>query len=215
MSGFISPSPFQNTKRFLQIHSLAPGIARRSSGRFQLRRAITPNPCIVYGIRGYRCVRLVEGFVAARSVRRLDPQISGNRRIFSRLRRGSSFPVRTSIVVPMVSLFLRFPVCAEPLPLSPHLPRRRRPSPLRFPSPAAPLSPSPAVAAVADGGARAPAPHARAHPSPAAVAAPLAPRAAAPTPGRPNLVLPCAALSPSSPLSSMDGRKKMKRGRRR
>jgi hypothetical protein len=39
---------------------------------------------------------------------------------------------------------------------------------------------------VADGGARAPAPHARAHPSPAAVAAPLAPRAAVPTPGRPN-----------------------------
>jgi hypothetical protein len=147
MSGFISPSPFQNTKRFLQIQSLAPGIARRSSRRFQLRRqlrrAITPNPCIVCGIRGYRCVRLVEGFVAARSVRRLDPQISGNRWISSRLRRGSSFPVRISIVVPSVSLFLRFPVCAEPLPLSPHLPRRRRPSPLRFPSPAAPLSPLP------------------------------------------------------------------------
>ena len=32
MSGFISSSPFQNTKRFLQIQSLAPGIARRSSG---------------------------------------------------------------------------------------------------------------------------------------------------------------------------------------
>jgi hypothetical protein len=51
MSGFISSSPFQNTKRFLQIQSLAPGIAQRSSGRFQLRRqlrrAITPNPCIV------------------------------------------------------------------------------------------------------------------------------------------------------------------------
>ncbi|PWZ19373.1 hypothetical protein Zm00014a_003155 [Zea mays] len=98
MSGFISSSPFQNTKRFSQIQSLAPGIARRSSGRFQLRRqlrrAITPNPCIVRGIRGYRCVRLVEGFVAARSVHRLDPRISGNRRISSRLRRGSSSPVR-------------------------------------------------------------------------------------------------------------------------
>jgi hypothetical protein len=32
MSGFISSSPFQNTKRFLQIQSLARGIARRSSG---------------------------------------------------------------------------------------------------------------------------------------------------------------------------------------
>jgi hypothetical protein len=94
MSGFISSSLFQNTERFLQIQSLAPGIARRSSGRFQLRRqlrrAITPNPCIVCGIRGYRCVRLVEGFVAACSVRRLDPRICDNRRISSRLRRGSS-----------------------------------------------------------------------------------------------------------------------------
>jgi hypothetical protein len=77
MSGFISSSPFQNTKQFLQIRSLAPGIARRSSERFQLerqlRQAITPNPCIVYGIRGYPCVRLVEGFVGAHSVCRLDP----------------------------------------------------------------------------------------------------------------------------------------------
>jgi hypothetical protein len=98
MSVFISSSPFQNTKRFPQIQSLAPGIARRSSGRFQLRRqlrrAITPNPCIVCRIRGYRCVRLVEGFVVARSVRRLDPRISGNRRIWLRLQRGSSSPVR-------------------------------------------------------------------------------------------------------------------------
>jgi hypothetical protein len=93
MSGFISSSQFQNTKRFLQIQFLAPDIARRSSGQFQLRRAITLNPYIVCGIRGYRCVRLVEGFVAARSVRRLDLRISGNRRIFSRLWRWSSSPV--------------------------------------------------------------------------------------------------------------------------
>jgi hypothetical protein len=81
MSGFISSSPFQNTKQFLQIRSLAPGIARRSSEWFQLRRAITLNLCIVCGIRGYHCVCLVEGFVGTRSVRRLDPRISGNRRI--------------------------------------------------------------------------------------------------------------------------------------
>jgi hypothetical protein len=116
MFGFISSSSFQNTKRFLQIQSLAPDIASRSSGRFQLRRAITPNPCIVCGIRGYRCVRLVKGFVAAHSVRRLDPQISDNRRISSRLRRGSSSPVRTSVVVPRVSSF--FP-SAQGLPHSP------------------------------------------------------------------------------------------------
>jgi hypothetical protein len=36
MPDFISSSPFQNTKRFLQIQSLAPGITHRSSGRFQL-----------------------------------------------------------------------------------------------------------------------------------------------------------------------------------
>jgi hypothetical protein len=130
MSGFISSSPFQNTKRFLQIQSLAPSIARRSSGRFQLRRAITPNPCIVCRIRGYRCVRLVEGFVAAHLVRRLDPRISGNRRISSRLRRESSSPVRTSIVVSRVSSCSSFS-CP-----------RRASFTLLSPSPAAAPSPS-------------------------------------------------------------------------
>jgi hypothetical protein len=148
MSGFISSNPFQNTKRFLQIQSLASGIARRSSGRFQLRRAITLNPCIVCRIRGYRCVRLVEGFVPARSVRRLDPRISGNRWIFSRLRRGSSFPVRTSIVVPRVSSCSSF---SRPRRASLTLPSpspAAAPIPLRFPSSTAPLSPFPAVAPV-------------------------------------------------------------------
>jgi hypothetical protein len=133
MSGFISSSPFQNTKHFLQIRSLAPGIARRSSERLQLRRqlrrAITLNPCIVCRIRGYRYVRLVEGFVAARSVRRLDPRISGNRWISSRFRRGSSSLVRTSIVVPRVSSCSSFSrPCRASLTL-PSPPRRRRPSP--------------------------------------------------------------------------------------
>jgi hypothetical protein len=186
MSGFISSSPFQNTKRFPQIQSLAPGIARRSSGRFQLRRAITPNPCIVCGIRGYRCVRLVEGFVAARSVRRLDPRIFDNRQISSRLRRGSSSPVRTSIVVLRVSSFLRFPVRAGPPSLSPHLPRRRPfPPPRRRRRwlPAAPTFPcSRACAPLSDGGGRAPrAPCGHARPRPA----------------RPDL--PCAAPSSSAP----------------
>jgi hypothetical protein len=142
MTGFISSSPFQNMKRFLQIQSLAPGIARRSSGWFQLRRqlrrAITLNPCIVCRIRGYRCVRLVKGFVAARSVRRLDPRISSNRRISSRLRRGSSSPVRTSLTLP------------SPSPAAAHLPPpftlpgsggggRRRRSRSRATRPRAPL----------------------------------------------------------------------------
>jgi hypothetical protein len=153
----------------------------------------------------YRCVRLVEVFVAARSVRRLNPQISGNQRISSRLRRGSSSPVRTSVVIPRVSSFLRFSVRAGSRSLSPHLPRRRRPSPSvspprrrPFPPPrrrrrwplAAPAFPcSRARAPLSGGGGR-----------------------ARPQPARPDL--PCAALSFSSPLSSLDGRKKM-RGRRR
>jgi hypothetical protein len=138
MSGFISLSPFQNTKLFLQIRSLAPGIARRSSERFQLRqqlrRAITPNPCIVCGIRGYRCVRIVEGFVGARSVCRLDPQISGNRRISSRLRRGSSSPVcHLHGFQPSSSFFLsslRSPSLSPPAPsgATPH-PCARPPCP--------------------------------------------------------------------------------------
>jgi hypothetical protein len=124
MFDFISSSPFQNTKRFLQIQSLAPDIARRSSVRFQLRwqlrRAITPNPWIVCRIRGYRCVRLVEGFVAARSVRRLDPWISSNRRISFPLQRESFSPMSSSILVLHFLQFLGFgditPHSLAPLP---------------------------------------------------------------------------------------------------
>jgi hypothetical protein len=125
MSGFISSNPFQNTKRFLQIRSLAPSIARRSSRplqlRRQLRRAITPNPCIVCQIRGYHCVRLVEGFVAARSVHRLDPRISGNRRIWLQLRRVSSSPV--SLLHGFEpKFFISSLLPAQPLSLSPPAP---------------------------------------------------------------------------------------------
>jgi hypothetical protein len=122
MFGFISSSPFQNTKRFLQIQSLAPGIARRSSGRFQLRRQLRRQS--VHRLRNPRVPlrRLVEGFVAARSVRRLDTRISGNRRISSRLQRGSSSPVSSSI---LVLRFLQFLGFGEVAPRSPApLPRR-------------------------------------------------------------------------------------------
>jgi hypothetical protein len=74
---------------------------------------------------------------------------------------------------------LRFPVRAGPPSFSPHLPRRRRWRPRS----------------------RAPAP---ARPSPAAVVVPRAPGAATPAPGRPGLVLPCAAPS-SSPSSLFHG----------
>jgi hypothetical protein len=169
-----------------------------ANGGYQLRLGVLRVPLImvpdICGIQGCRYVRLVEGFVAARSVRRLDPRISGNRRISSRLRRRSSSLVRTSIVVPRVSSFLHFPIRAGPPSLSPHLPRRRRPSPSvshprwrpfppprrrrRWP-PAAPAFPCSRVRApLSGGGGRAPrAPCGRARPRPA----------------RPDL--PCAAPS--------------------
>jgi hypothetical protein len=90
MPGFSSSSMFQSTKPFSQIQFPAPGIVRRSSERFQFRRSITPNPCIVSGIRGYRCVHLVEGFVAVHLIHRSDLRISVNRRFPPRLQRGSS-----------------------------------------------------------------------------------------------------------------------------
>jgi hypothetical protein len=67
--GILSSSPFQNSKTHPQIRSETPGIARRSLERFQLRRAITFDPCIVSGIRGYRCIRLIESFVSVPLIR--------------------------------------------------------------------------------------------------------------------------------------------------
>jgi hypothetical protein len=193
MSGFISSNPFQSTKRFLQIQSLAPGIARRSSGRFQLRRGITPNLCIVSRIRGYRCVCLVEGFVAAHSVRRLDPRISDNRRISSRLRQGSSSPVRTSIVVPRVSSCSSF---SRPCKASLTLPS---PSPAAAPLPPPFPLPGDAPFSLPGGGRRRRSrSRARVRRSPATAAAPRAPCAAAPAPGLASL---CAA--PPLPLPSL------------
>jgi hypothetical protein len=93
--------------------------------RRHLRRAITPNSCVVCRIRGYRCVRLVEGFGWARPVRRSHLQISVNQRFPSRLLRGSSSPMRnlhccTYFVFPSVQGPLSLPspsLAAEPLPL--------------------------------------------------------------------------------------------------
>jgi hypothetical protein len=76
-----------------QLPELVVEVRKRFQLRWQLRRAITPNLCIVCGIRGYRCVRLVEGFVKARPVCQSDLQISANRRISLGLQRGSSSQV--------------------------------------------------------------------------------------------------------------------------
>jgi hypothetical protein len=60
-----------------------PKIARRSSGRYQLRRqlrrAITFNRCVVGKIREHRCICLVESFVLVLSIRRSDLQFTVNR----------------------------------------------------------------------------------------------------------------------------------------
>jgi hypothetical protein len=93
MAGILSPSPFQISYSFREPRSVALSVPRRSSGRFQLRRAITFNSGVVGEIRGYRCVRLDEGFVLVLSVRRSDLWFAVNRRISPRLRRGPSSPV--------------------------------------------------------------------------------------------------------------------------
>jgi hypothetical protein len=95
-----------------------------------LETLITPNSCIVCGIRGCRCVRIVEGFVEAHSVCRSDPQISGNRQIFSlALARVFSPGEKPPLLYLGFLRVLHFPVRAGPLSLSPHLPQWRRPSP--------------------------------------------------------------------------------------
>jgi hypothetical protein len=108
-------------------------------------------------------------FVSSRRVRFVDrtsesPPIDGfllgnsvNRWISPRLRRGSSSPVITPIVVPRVSSRSSFSRPCRASLSSPHLPWWRCPSPV-FP-PVAPLSPSPAAVEVAGDGGR---PHPRA-----------------------------------------------------
>jgi hypothetical protein len=81
MAGIFSSSPFQNSKPHPQIHSETLGIAPRSSGRFQLRRAITFDLCVISGIRGYRYVRLIESFILVPSIHLSDQQFVLNRRI--------------------------------------------------------------------------------------------------------------------------------------
>jgi hypothetical protein len=109
MPGFASSSTFQSTKWFPRIQFPALGIASQSLERFQIRRAITSNPCVVSGIWGYHCVRLIEGFILACSVRQSDLQISVNRRICPTSAR--LFPSVSSSIPPLCFLqFLGFEV---------------------------------------------------------------------------------------------------------
>jgi hypothetical protein len=85
------------------------------------------------GFREYRCVRLVEGFVAMRPIHRWDLRISVNWRFPPRLQRGSSYPVRNLLCCHMV-LHVFFSPCSPSHSLSPSLfSGRRRPSPHPFP----------------------------------------------------------------------------------
>jgi hypothetical protein len=137
MAGNLSSSPFKILKPIPKFRSETPGIARRSSGWFQLRRqlrqAITFNPCVVGGIRGCRCVCLVESFVLVLSIRRSDLRFVVNRQIFPWLWRGSSSPVGPPPLIckgffvslspaqpfPLFSLPSPFLVAAPPFPSPP------------------------------------------------------------------------------------------------
>jgi hypothetical protein len=95
MAGIFSSSPFQISKRFLQVRSTTQGIARRSSGRFQLRQAITFNPCDVGEIRGYHYVCLVESFILVLLVHQFDHWFEVNRKFYSRHSSMSFFHYRS------------------------------------------------------------------------------------------------------------------------
>jgi hypothetical protein len=102
----------------------------------QLRRAITFDPCVVSGIRGYRCICLVERFVPVPSIHRSNRRFIPNRRFCARLQRGSSSPVSLHHYCTKGFLvFLRFP-SVKSLPLPPPAV-----APLPLPAPLAWLPP--------------------------------------------------------------------------
>jgi hypothetical protein len=121
MAGILSSSPFQNSKPHPQIRSETPGIARRSSGQFQLqrqlRRAITFDHCVVGGIQGHHCVRLIEIFVPVPLICRSDQRFVPNRQYCARLRRTSFSPVSLHHLLALCSSFCSPP--RSPPSLSP------------------------------------------------------------------------------------------------
>jgi hypothetical protein len=187
MTSFISSSPFQNTKQFLQIRSLAPGIARRSSERFQLRRQsgeqllpICASSGESEGTSAFVSSRASSGCVWFVDWISESPAIDG-------FPLGSGEGLLPRWEPPLLYLgFLRV-LCFPSLQGLPH-------SPLTFPG-GAPFS---LLGGGCDGGARASAPRARARARRSSAA-----KAAT---GQPDPTSP-AQLPPLTPLSSMDGRK--------
>jgi hypothetical protein len=156
MDRILSSSRFQISKPLPRFRSESPEIAHRRSGRFQLerqfRRAITFAPCVVGGIHGYRCFRLVEIFALALSIRWIDLRFAINWRISPHLLRMSS-----SLVSPPPLLCIEI-LCFSLSPTQ-SLPLFSLPSPfLGTPSP----SVTPTRVASGDGQAT---PRARPHPS--------------------------------------------------
>jgi hypothetical protein len=132
MTGILSGSPFWILKPRPRSRSETPGIARRSSGRFQLQRAITFDPCVVGGIRGYRCVRLVESIVLVPSIHRSTRRFVLSRWICARLQRCRFLWWASTIVAPRVSSCFTFSRPCRPRSPFPHLSRwRPKPPPLR------------------------------------------------------------------------------------
>jgi hypothetical protein len=120
MDGTLSSNPFKILKLFLQFRSTISRFAHRSSGRFQLewqlRCAITFNPCVIGEIWEYRCVRLVESFIPVLLIHRSDCRFAANRRFSSRLKRTKSSPVSFP---PLLSMeFLLFFVLVRTTPPS-------------------------------------------------------------------------------------------------
>jgi hypothetical protein len=160
MAGILSSSPFRISKSHPHSRSETPGIARRSSGQFQLQRAITFDTCIVGGIWGYRCVCRVERFVSMLSIHRSDQWFVVNRWISPWLQRTSSSPVSLHHYCTkgfFVSLFFSSvqgplslpsppPLAVPPSPFLPPqcgspVPRRWGPTAAGEPSPAAGSAP--------------------------------------------------------------------------
>jgi hypothetical protein len=113
MAGILSSRPFWILKPHPQSRSETPGIARRSSEQFQLWRVITIDPCVAGEIRGYRCVRLVEGFISVHLIRRSERWFTVNRRFSSRLQRGRLLRWARPPLLPMK--FFIFVFLAQPL----------------------------------------------------------------------------------------------------
>jgi hypothetical protein len=138
MAGILSSSPFQNSKPHPQIRSETPGITRRSL-------EVVPTPVSNYfrSVHRQRNPR-IPLCLSRRELRPGSFDSSIRLTIHPQSTILCSAPVRVVFsdeAPPLLYLgflcFLCFSVCTGPPSPSPHLPRRRLPSPSRVPPPSA------------------------------------------------------------------------------